>query len=310
MRRLLPQLAFVLVAFSGGVYAEEDSTKAAAKASPKPSATHKAKPKATPADEEEPAEARTEPKGDDTTAPAKAGARPKGTPAPRGASLGTIVTPLDPSEVADFDANPPAVRRLLETALALTKQHLGYKFGSSDPADGGMDCSGTIFHVLRAVGIDDVPRTASEQYVWARKADEFEAVVSRRKDSFELDKLRPGDLLFWTGTYTTDRDPPVTHTMIYVGKLKSDGRQVMFGSSDGRTYGGKKMWGVSAFDFTIPKAKERPAAGQVVAPGSIFIGYATIPGLERAAGDGEKSPTAKDSTEETPAPKKASDDNE
>jgi cell wall-associated NlpC family hydrolase len=191
-----------------------------------------------------------------------------------------IVTPLTTAELRDFDANPPAVRALLEKCLALTRQNLTYKYGSSDPADGGMDCSGTIFHVLRASDIGEVPRTASEQYVWARKADNFEAVVSRKKDSFELDALRPGDLLFWTGTYATERDPPVTHTMIYLGKLKSDGRDVMFGSSDGRTYGGKKMWGVSVFDFTIPKAKPKPAPGEKPpAPGSVFIGYAKIPGL-------------------------------
>lgn len=187
----------------------------------------------------------------------------------------TVVTPLDSTDLQDFDKNSASVCALIEKCLPLTHQNLGYKFGSSDPADGGMDCSGTIFYVLRAVGIDDVPRTASDQYVWARKADNFEAVVSRKTNSFELDQLTPGDLLFWTGTYTTERDPPVTHTMIYLGKLKSDGRQVMFGSSDGRTYGGKKMWGVSVFDFTIPKPKER-ADG----PGSVFIGYARIPGLK------------------------------
>jgi cell wall-associated NlpC family hydrolase len=193
-----------------------------------------------------------------------------------------IVTPLTSSELADFDRNSPAVRALLEQCLALTHRNLGYQYGSSDPANGGMDCSGTIFHVLREAGIADVPRTASEQYVWARKAGEFEAVISRKKDSFELDDLRPGDLLFWTGTYATDRDPPVTHTMIYLGKLKSDGRDVMFGSSDGRTYGGKKMWGVSVFDFTIPKPRPQPKPGEPPpAPGSIFIGYAKIPGLER-----------------------------
>jgi hypothetical protein len=39
------------------------------------------------------------------------------------------------------------------------------------------------------------------------------------------------------------------------------------------------MWGMSVFDFTLPKGREKSAAG----PGSIFIGYAGIPGLERAA---------------------------
>jgi hypothetical protein len=195
------------------------------------------------------------------------------TPSPT--PLPAVVTSLTTDELEDFEANPPAVRRLLEAALALTRQNLTYLYGSSDPANGGMDCSGTIFHLLRAVGITDVPRTASGQYVWARKADDFEPVVSRRADSFELDALRPGDLLFWTGTYATDRDPPVTHTMIYLGRLKTDGRQVMFGASDGRAFRGQKMWGVSVFDFVIPKPPQKGAA-----PGSVFIGYARIPGFE------------------------------
>lgn len=203
---------------------------------------------------------------------------PAASPAAAAERQPAVVTSLSPEELRDFTANPPAVRRLLEQGLALTTQNLTYRFGSSDPADGGMDCSGTIFHLLRAVGIDDVPRSASEQYVWARKAGNFEAVVSRDKESFELDDLHPGDLLFWTGTYATPNDPPVTHTMIYLGRLKADGRQVMFGASDGRTYGGKKMWGVSVFDFVLPKARVKSAAG----PGSVFIGYARIPGLERA----------------------------
>ncbi len=187
---------------------------------------------------------------------------------------------LNTEELKGFTENPPAVCALLKECLALTKLNLGYKYGSSDPAQGGMDCSGAIYYVLQKSGIKDVPRTASEQYVWARKADNFEAVISRKKDSFELDALRPGDLLFWTGTYSTDRDPPVTHTMIYLGKRKSDGKQVMFGASDGRTYDGRKIWGVSVFDFTITRASKKSPAGVTATPGSVFIGYANIPGLD------------------------------
>jgi len=188
------------------------------------------------------------------------------------------VASLDSADLADFNANPGVIRDLVEKCLALTRQNLSYKYGSSDPAEGGMDCSGTIFHVLKDSGLKDAPRTASGQYVWARKADNFEAVVSRKKDSFELDDLRPGDLLFWTGTYSTERDPPVTHTMIFLGKRKRDGLQVMFGASDGRSYDGKRMNGVSVFDFTLPKAPSKTASSS--GPGSVFIGYANIPGLE------------------------------
>ncbi|MFZ4775624.1 MAG: C40 family peptidase [Terrimicrobiaceae bacterium] len=204
-----------------------------------------------------------------------------GTPAPD--ATPSAVASIEPAELEGFDGNPPLVRELLDHCLALTKQNLAYRFGSSDPAQGGMDCSGTIYFVLQAVGIKDVPRTSSKQYVWARKADNFESVISRNKDSFELDALRPGDLLFWTGTYSTERDPPVTHSMIYLGKRKADGKQVMFGASDGRSYDGKKIWGVSVFDFTIPKARKKPVPGEPSAPGSVFIGYARIPGLESAA---------------------------
>lgn len=56
--------------------------------------------------------------------------------------------------------------------------------------------------------------------------------------------------------------------MIYLGKNKK-GERLMFGSSNGRTYQGKKMWGVSVFDFTLPKK------GKV----EKFIGYGCIPRL-------------------------------
>ena len=184
---------------------------------------------------------------------------------------------IDSTELADFEMNAPDVRSLLERCLALTRQNLGYLFASSDPQLGGMDCSGTVYFVLQADGITDVPRTASEQYVWVRKAGTFESVISKKMGSFELDGMRPGDLLFWTGTYSTDRDPPVTHSMIYLGRRKSDGKQVMFGASDGRSYDGRKIWGVSVFDFSIYHSVQPSSPGVSSKPQSVFIGYGTIP---------------------------------
>ena len=122
-----------------------------------------------------------------------------------------------------------------------------------------MDCSGFIYHVLSKNGVPDVPRDASGQYVWVRKAGNFRAVLSRDIASFELDELKPGDLLFWTGTYRVERDPPVTHTMIYLGKTKKSGRPIMVGASDGRTYEGVQRFGVSVFDFKTAPAKDAGA---------------------------------------------------
>ena len=180
---------------------------------------------------------------------------------------------ISPDELVEFHAQPSGVRKLIEFSLDLTRQNLTYTFGSADPASGGMDCSGFIYHVLRQYGLTQVPRDSSGQYVWVRQARTFRAVISRKPDSFEMDELLPGDLVFWVGTYATDHDPPISHVMIYLGTEKAGGSKVMVGSSDGRAYRGQKRNGVSVFDFTMPRT---PAGGD---QRSTFIGYARIPGL-------------------------------
>ena len=116
-------------------------------------------------------------------------------------------------------------------ALELTTRNLEYKYGSADPANGGMDCSGFVFYVLTQNGIRDVPRDSSQQYVWLRKAGNFKAVNSRKEDTFELDELVPGDLLFWTGTYNVERDPP-SQPMSSSGARKGRSRIMVGASAD------------------------------------------------------------------------------
>jgi cell wall-associated NlpC family hydrolase len=184
---------------------------------------------------------------------------------------GAAVASLRPDDLADFGKNPAPIRRLLASCLDLTTRDLGYLMGSADPARGGMDCSGTIQFVLRQAGVPGVPRQSDEQYRWVWEAEAFRAVNARTAKTFELDALKPGDLLFWTGTYGTGaRDPAVSHVMIYLGRTRADGKPVMFGSSDGRVFRGVPRSGVSVFDFRFPK------------PGGAarFIGYAPIPGLK------------------------------
>ena len=202
------------------------------------------------------------------------------------------VATLSPNEIKNFDENPEPVRKLLEHALALTKRNLDYVYGSADPDNGGMDCSGFIYYVLRENGIKDVPRSSNEQYVWVRKAGNFRAVLSRKIDSFELDELKPGDLLFWTGTYNVEHDPPVTHTMIYLGRKKANDKPVMVGASDGRTYEGERQFGVSVFDFKTARAMALETADR----NPRFVGYARIPGLDK------NSPNDEVSEKETPTP--------
>ena len=235
---------------------------------PSPSPTSKSKskrkkPSPTPAPEESPSPSPAE---TETSSPSER---------PASGKKGWPNVSLSPDQIQGYENYPTKVKQILDAGLALTKQNLGYSYGSADPKNSGMDCSGFIYYVLQQNGFPDVPRDSSGQYVWVRKGENFNAVISRKEDSFELDALKPGDLLFWRGTYNIDRDPPITHTMIYLGREKRTNKRVMVGSSDGRTYDGKQRWGVSVFDFKMPPP---PKSGDAkISP--VFVGYGRIPGL-------------------------------
>jgi cell wall-associated NlpC family hydrolase len=192
-------------------------------------------------------------------------------------TLASIAT-ISAADISVYENNPPEVRRVLDLALDLTTQNLGYKYGSADPANGGMDCSGFIYYTLSKSGVRDVPRDAREQYIWIRKAGNFQAVLGHSEDTFELDALQPGDLLFWSGTYSVNRDPAITHTMIYLGREKATNHRIMVGASDGRTYKGKSRFGVSVFDFKVSRLA--PRTDEQSAP--VFVGYGRIPALRSA----------------------------
>ena len=252
--------------------AERKQKKASPTPTPSPTPKSKSKRKQaspTPAPTESPVATETpSPAPAETSTPSPAESRAHG-------KKGAPNVNLSPDEIAGYENYPPKVRQILDAGLALTKQSLGYAYGSADPANGGMDCSGFIYYVLHQNGFPDVPRDSSQQYVWVRKAGNFYAVLSRKEDSFELDALKPGDLLFWRGTYNIDRDPPITHSMIYLGREKRTNKRVMVGSSDGRTYDGIQRWGVSVFDFKMPPP---PQSGDAkISP--VFVGYGRIPGL-------------------------------
>ena len=249
---------------------------------PKKKLKHKASP--TPSPEEEtatPKQEKSSPSPSETPSPTPAetptptpeespSASPNESPAKQ-----SLVATVAPEEIKDYEKNTGPIRKLLDTGLDLTKRDLKYTYGSADPANGGLDCSGFIYYVLRENGVKDVPRDASGQYVWVRKAGNFRAVLSHDLDSFELAELKPGDLLFWTGTYDVEKDPPVTHTMIYLGLNKETGKPIMLGASDGRTFDGKQRYGVSVFDFKTSGAKNETSSGRHPR----FVGYGQIPGL-------------------------------
>lgn len=167
-----------------------------------------------------------------------------------------------------FTTYPNDVQILISRAMELAKQKLTYQYGSANPKNGGMDCSGTIYYLLQSYNQKDVPRQSDQIYDWVKKRGKFYPVKSKTFDSKEFAHLKPGDLLFWTGTYPVKRKSPISHVMLYLGKNKQ-GKPLMFGASNGRTYKNKQIWGVSVFDFKLPPAKSK----------SRFIGYSCIPDI-------------------------------
>ncbi len=180
------------------------------------------------------------------------------------------VSTISIEDISGFDEYPKQIQSLVQSSLALTHLELGYLYGSHEPSQGGMDCSGTIYHVLHFQGLKDVPRQSNEMCQWVDKKTQLHLTPTATSfDSEEFKDLKPGDLLFWTNTTATTRKLPVTHVMVYLGKVKKTGKRIVFGSSDGRSYQGNRRSGVSVFDFSLPRA-ESP---------SRFYGYGQAPGL-------------------------------
>jgi outer membrane biosynthesis protein TonB len=106
------------------------------KSTPKPSASprkkkHKSSPTPSPSPSPSPSASPT-PSPEECASPS-----PSPTPAAQ-------VATLEPEDIKNFEDNREPVKKLLREALALTKRDLGYTYGSADPENGGMDCSGFI----------------------------------------------------------------------------------------------------------------------------------------------------------------------
>jgi hypothetical protein len=70
--------------------------------------------------------------------------------------------------------------------------------------------------------------------------------------------------------------------MIYLGINRHTGRRVMVGASEGRRFSGVSRYGVSVFDFELPR--HTPGDGGT----SRFIGYGAIPGLAEVRSSSNK----------------------
>lgn len=175
---------------------------------------------------------------------------------PFGGRHTVITSPILTEHIVHYENYPANVKRVIFNASLLSRKKLGYRFGSATPRNGAMDCSGTIYYILRNIRYVDVPRDSYSMYKWLLRAGTIHHVTTHRFNSSQFNALKPGDLLFWTGTYKTHRKPPITHVMLYLGKDENN-KPLMFGSSDGGIYKHKEMWGVSVFEFILPRSQDK-----------------------------------------------------
>ena len=185
---------------------------------------------------------------------------------------------LEGTDLAGFEALEPGRKRFLELGLATGRRFDldRYVFGSAHPGEGGFDCSGAVYYLMKESGlVKEPPRSSAAQFDWVKKGGglvEVPGDVESLEDAV-FDGLKPGDLLFWSGTYqaTDGRTNRITHVQIYLGREKADGRHVMLGSSDGRSYRGTARCGYGVFDFRLPGKGSKAR----------LVGYGAVPGIEK-----------------------------
>jgi len=121
---------------------------------------------------------------------------------------------------------------LTEFAAQVAKTGLPYKYGASRPQEGGLDCSGFVQFVYKQVYRVKLPDEAGLQLEYLRKHGKVWDATN-----WNPGDLRPGDLIFWTGTCPTRRRSPVTHVMIYEGENTMVGAQSAGRRLEGRGAG-------------------------------------------------------------------------
>lgn len=167
-----------------------------------------------------------------------------------------------------FSSNRPSeeMLQLLDVirkrAEAISTFRLPYVFGGDHPNEGGLDCSGAMKFLLSDIGFRDMPRTSYEQYAWLRQARTLRHAKSIPEHMGGRKGIKPGDLIFWGGTY--DSGHKVSHVMIYLGQGR-DGTHYMFGAR------GKSKTGLNGSGVDIFKLGSGRQKG--------LVGFGSLPGV-------------------------------
>jgi cell wall-associated NlpC family hydrolase len=149
----------------------------------------------------------------------------------------------------NFQFDIPVGQRGKVIQAGLTQLGVTYVFGA-DSWGNALDCSSFAKGaVKRGAGIQ-MPRTAHEQYAWAKKKGSL--------SYGSVGSLKPGDLIFWT---SADGGPSqIHHVAIYLGKGFMDGKETQLMIAAPHTgdivkiqavYPGNMYWADPGYDDSI-----------------------------------------------------------
>ncbi len=177
------------------------------------------------------------------------------TPAPQPVHRGLFSFFYTPPPAADWGS------RFTQVARDLGNRDIDYDDAWCPPGEAhswAMDCSNTTRYLYKVTTGIQLPRTASDQYYYLHlqnKAWDVPQTSTGFADcNYLRQNLKPGDLLFWENTYKPERQPPITHVMVYLG-TNARGQWTMAGSQTGRggehnrRHGGPDIY---VFDPTKP----------------------------------------------------------
>jgi cell wall-associated NlpC family hydrolase len=128
--------------------------------------------------------------------------------------------------------------RFLQQARILSNQGLEYDEDWRPPGERTawtMDCSNTTRYLYKVTAGIQLPRTASDQYYYlhlqGKAWDVPQNSMGMVDGNYLRQNLKPGDLLFWENTYRPERQPPITHVMVFLG-TNEQGQWIMAGSQN------------------------------------------------------------------------------
>ena len=94
-------------------------------------------------------------------------------------------------ETTEKDTAENDQKKLGSKLVNYAKSLLGLPYNYGGTTKDGFDCSGFVYHIFKKFGIDNIERSSSAQ--------------STQGMEIAVERARPGDLLFFTGTNPEDR---------------------------------------------------------------------------------------------------------